>query len=380
MDFSLSKEHKLLQEMYRKFAENEVKPLAQEIDEEERFPRENIGKLARYGFFGIPYPKEYEGQGGDYLAYIMAVEELAKVCATTATIVAAHATLGVFPIFQYGNEEQKKKYLPDLLSGRKLGAFALTEPGAGSDSSMQQTKAVRDGDNYIINGTKCFITNAGEADVYIVSTMTDKSKGNHGISTFIIEKGTPGFTFGKHEKKMGIRGSATADLIFENAVVPAANMLGQEGQGFKIMMSTLDAGRISIGAVATGIAEGAYDICVKYVKERKQFGRNLAAFQNTKFELADIKTRIDAAQLMLYRAACEKEAGRPYGLYAAQCKYLCAATASDATRRCLQLFGGYGYMREYDIERMMRDAKITEIYEGTSEVQKIVIANHLKIK
>ncbi|MCJ7855060.1 acyl-CoA dehydrogenase [Lachnospiraceae bacterium NSJ-143] len=380
MDFSLSKEHKLLQEMYRKFAETEIKPLAQEIDEEERFPRESVPKLARYGFFGIPYPKEYGGQGGDYLAYAMAIEELAKVCATTATLVAAHATLCVFPIYQFGNEEQKRKYLPDLLSGKKLGAFGLTEPGAGSDSSMQQTKAYRDGDNYILNGTKCFITNAGEADVYIISTMTDKSKGNKGITTFIVDGDTPGFSIGKHEKKMGIRGSATADLIFENAVVPASNMLGQEGQGFKIMMSTLDAGRISIGALALGIAEGAYDACYKYVKERKQFGKNIAAFQNTQFELADIKTRIDAAQLICYRAACEKEAGRPYGLYAAQCKYLCAATASDATRRCLQLFGGYGYMREYDIERMMRDAKITEIYEGTSEVQKIVIANHLKIK
>ncbi len=380
MDFSLSKEQQLLQEMYRKFAENEVKPLAQEIDEEERFPRETVDKLAKYGFLGIPYPKEYEGQGGDYLAYIMAVEELAKVCATTATRVAAHATLGVFPIFEFGTEEQKKRFLPDLLSGRKLGGFALTEPGAGSDSSMQQTKAVRDGDNYILNGTKCFITNAGEADTYVVSTMTDKSKGNHGISTFVVEKDTPGFSVGKHEKKMGIRGSATADLIFENAVVPAANMLGKEGQGFKIMMKTLDAGRISIGAVATGIAEGAYDVCVKYVKERKQFGKNIAAFQNTKFELADIRTRIDAAKLILYKAASEKQAGRPYGLYAAQCKYLCATTASDATRRCLQLFGGYGYMREYEIERMMRDAKITEIYEGTSEVQKIVIANHLNIK
>lgn len=380
MDFSLSKEHKLLQEMYRKFAENEVKPLAQEIDEEERFPRETVEKLAKYGFLGIPYPKEYEGQGADYLAYIMAVEELAKVCATTATIVAAHATLGVFPIYQFGTPEQKKKYLPDLLSGRKLGAFALTEPGAGTDSSMQQTKAVKDGDTYILNGTKCFITNAGEADTYIVSAMTDKSLGNHGISTFIVEKGTPGFSFGKHEKKMGIRGSATADLIFENCVIPAENLIGREGQGFKIMMQTLDAGRISIGAVACGISEGAWDICVKYVKERKQFGRNIAAFQNTQFELTDMKARIDAAQLILYRAACEKEAGRPFGLYASQAKYLCAATASDVTRRCLQLFGGYGYMREYDIERMMRDAKITEIYEGTSEVQKIVMAGHLKIK
>jgi len=381
MDFSLSKEHLLLQEMYRKFAENEVKPIAQEIDEEERFPSETVAKLARYGFLGIPYPKEYEGQGADYLSYIMAVEELGKVCGTTATIVAAHGTLGVFPIYQFGTEEQKRKYLPDLLSGRKLGAFALTEPGAGTDSSMQQTKAIKnENGDYVINGTKCFITNAGEAETYIVSAMTDKSLGNKGISTFIIEKGTPGFSFGKHEKKMGIRGSATADLIFENCVVPKENLLGKEGQGFKIMMQTLDAGRISIAAVACGIAEGAWDICLKYVKERKQFGRNIAAFQNTQFELADMKTRIDAAQLILYRCACEKEAGRPYGLYAAQAKYLCGTTASDVTRRCLQLFGGYGYMREYDIERMMRDAKITEIYEGTSEVQKIVIANHLKIK
>ncbi|MCI1930393.1 MAG: acyl-CoA dehydrogenase [Clostridia bacterium] len=380
MDFALSKEHELLQKLYREFAENEVKPLAQEIDEEERFPRETVEKLAKYGLLGIAYPVEYGGQGADYLAYIMCCEEMGKVCATTATIIGAHSTLCVYPIFTFGTEEQKQKYLPDLLSGRKLGAFALTEPGAGSDSSMQQTKAVKEGDHYILNGTKCFITNAGEADVYVVSTMTDKSKGNHGITTFIIDKDTPGFSFGKHEKKMGIRGSATADLIFENAIVPAENVIGTEGQGFKIMMKTLDAGRISMGALALGIGEGAFDITVKYVKERKQFGKHIAAFQNTKFELADIKTKLDAAQLICYKAACEKDAGRPYGLYAAECKYLCAATASDVTRRCLQLFGGYGYMREYDIERMMRDAKITEIYEGTSEVQKIVMSNHLNIR
>jgi len=380
MDFALSKEHVLLQELYRKFAENEVKPLAQEIDEEEKFPKEIVDKLGKYGMLGIAFPTEYGGQGADYLAYIMCVEQLAKFCGTTATIVAAHSSLCVYPIFAFGTEEQKRKYLPDLTSGRKLGGFALTEPGAGTDSSMQQTKAVKDGDNYILNGTKCFITNGGEADVYIVATMTDKSKGNHGITSFIVEKGTPGFSFGKHEKKMGIRGSATCDLVFENAVIPAKNMIGQEGQGFKIMMQTLDAGRISMAALAMGLGEGAFDITVKYVKERKQFGRSIASFQNTQFELADIKTKLDAAQLICYRAACEKDAGRPFSMYAAQAKYLCASTASDVTRRCLQLFGGYGYMREYDIERMMRDAKITEIYEGTNEVQKIVIANHLKIK
>ena len=380
MEFGYSKEQVLLREMYKKFAETEIKPLAEELDEEERFPVESIPKLARYGFMGIPYPKEYEGQGADYLAYIMAVEELAKVCATTATIVAAHATLGVFPIYQFGTPEQKKKYLPDLLSGRKLGAFALTEPGAGTDSSMQQTTAVLDGDEYVLNGTKVFITNAGYADIYVVIAMTDKSKGNKGISAFIVEKGTPGFSVGKKERKMGIRGSATCDLIFENCRIPKENILGKEGQGFKIAMQTLDGGRIGIASQALGIMQGAIDECVKYVMERRQFGKKIGQFQNTQFELADMATKAEAAKLLVYEAAATKDAGKPYSHLSAMCKYFAGSTASDITRRCLQLFGGYGYTRDYPVERMMRDAKITEIYEGTSEVQKMVISSWMKLK
>lgn len=380
MDFSLSKQHLLLRDLYRKFAETEVKPLAEEIDEEERFPVETVEKLAKYGFMGITFPKEYGGSGADNLAYSMAVEELGKVCATTAVIVSAHTSLCCQPIFQFGTEAQKQKYLVPLAKGEKLGAFGLTEPSAGTDASMQQTKAVLDGDEYVLNGTKIFITNAGYAQVYVIIAMTDVSKGTRGISAFIVEEGTPGFSIGKKERKMGIRGSATCELIFENCRIPKENLLGKEGQGFKIAMQTLDSGRIGIASQALGIAEGAIDECIKYVMERKQFGKKIGQFQNTQFELADMATKTEAARLLVYEAACEKDAHRPYGHLSSMAKYYAATTASDVTRRCLQLYGGYGYTREYPAERMMRDAKITEIYEGTSEVQKIVIANWLKLK
>lgn len=380
MDFSLSKQHLLLRDLYRKFAETEVKPLAEEIDEEERFPVETVEKLAKYGFMGIPFPKEYGGSGADNLAYSMAVEELGKVCATTAVIVSAHTSLCCQPIFQFGTEAQKQKYLVPLAKGEKLGAFGLTEPSAGTDASMQQTKAVLDGDEYVLNGTKIFITNAGYAQVYVIIAMTDVSKGTRGISAFIVEEGTPGFSIGKKERKMGIRGSTTCELIFENCRIPKENLLGKEGQGFKIAMQTLDSGRIGIASQALGIAEGAIDECIKYVMERKQFGKKIGQFQNTQFELADMATKTEAARLLVYEAACEKDAHRPYGHLSSMAKYYAATTASDVTRRCLQLYGGYGYTREYPAERMMRDAKITEIYEGTSEVQKIVIANWLKLK
>lgn len=380
MDFTLSKEHKLLQELYKKFAETEVKPLAEELDEEERFPVETVKKFQKYGFLGIPFPEQYGGAGADNLAYSMAVEEIAKVCGTSSVIISAHTSLCCQPIYQFGTEEQKQKYLVPLAKGEKLGAFGLTEPSAGTDSSMQQTKAVLDGDAYVLNGTKIFITNAGYADTYVIIAMTDKAKGNRGISAFIVEADTPGFTIGKKERKMGIRGSATCELIFENCRVPKENLLGQEGQGFKIAMQTLDAGRIGIASQALGIAEGAFDECVKYVKERKQFGKTIGQFQNTQFELADMASKIEACKLLVREAACEKDAGRPYGHLASMSKYLCASLASDVSRRCLQLHGGYGYTREYPAERMMRDAKITEIYEGTSEVQKMVIAAWLKLK
>ena len=380
MDFKLSKEHELLRKMYREFAQNEVKPLAAELDEEERFPAETIPKLAKLGLLGIPFPKKYGGAGGNNLAYAMAVEEIAKTCGTTSVIICAHTSLCCYPIYAYGTEEQKMKYLPDLLSGRKLGAFGLTEPGAGTDASGQQTTAVLEGDHYVLNGVKCFITNATEAETFVVFAMTDKSKGNHGISAFIVEKDFPGFSIGKHEKKMGIRGSATSDLIFEDCRVPAENLLGQEGEGFKIAMKTLDGGRIGIASQALGIGEGAVEEAIKYTKERVQFGKRISQFQNTQFQLADMHTRMQAAQYVVYAAAMKKQNHEPYSMDAAMAKLFAAEAASDVTRRAVQLFGGYGYTREYPVERMMRDAKITEIYEGTSEVQRMVIASNLGVK
>lgn len=380
MDFRMDKEHLLLQQMYRAFAETEVEPVAADVDATEEVPMENVKKMARYGFFGIPFPKEYGGQGADYLAYAMAVEELSKKCATTGVIVSAHTSLCCAPIYENGTEEQKRKYLPDLLAGKKIGAFGLTEPGAGTDASGQRTTAVLDGDEYVLNGSKIFITNAGFADVFVIIAMTDRSKGNHGISAFIVERGTPGFTVGEPEDKMGIRGSSTCELIFEDCRIPKENLLGREGKGFKLAMKTLDGGRIGIASQALGIAEGAIDETVKYTSERKQFGRRISQFQNTQFELADMKTTAEAAQLLVYRAADAKGNGEVYGHYAAMAKLFAAEAASDITRRCLQLFGGYGYTRDYPIERMMRDAKITEIYEGTSEVMKMVVSGWMGVK
>ena len=382
MDFHLSKEHLLVRKMYREFAENEVKPLAEELDEEERFPMETVEKMAKLGMMGIYFPKQYGGAGGDVLSYAMCVEELAKVCGTTAVIVSAHTSLCCAPIFENGTEEQKMKYLPDLLSGRKIGAFGLTEPGAGTDASGQQTTAVKnENGDYVLNGSKCFITNGNVADTFVVFAMTDKSKGNHGISAFIVEKGFKGFSIGKHEKKMGIRGSATSDLIFEDCIVPKENLLGQEGKGFKVAMGTLDGGRVGVAAQALGIGEGAIDEAIAYTKERMQFKKRLSQFQNTQFQMADMKTRADAAQLLVYRAAKAKDVGDPNcGFYSSMAKLFAAEMASDVTRRAVQLFGGYGYTREYPVERMMRDAKITEIYEGTSEVQRMVISSHLGVK
>jgi len=379
MNFQLSKEHEMARQLFRNFAVDEVEPLAQEIDEEERFPVETVEKMHRYGFMGIPFPKEYGGQGCDYLTYVMAVEELSKFCGTTGVILSAHTSLCGSPLMEYGTEEQKKKYLTKVASGEWLGAFGLTEPGAGTDAAGQQTKAVLDGDNYILNGNKIFITNASYADVYIIMAMTDKSAGTRGISAFIVESTFPGFSIGKKESKMGIRGSATCELVFEDCVVPKENLLGKIGQGFKIAMKTLDGGRIGIAAQALGIAQGSIDETVKYVKERKQFGKSISKFQNTQFQLAEMQTKVDAARMLVYRAACSKDAGKEYGVDAAMAKLFAAETAMDVTTKAVQLHGGYGYTRDYPVERMMRDAKITEIYEGTSEVQKMVIsANMLK--
>lgn len=379
MDFRLSDEHKLLCEMYEKFAQNEVKPLAQEVDEEEKFPLETVKKLGRYGMMGIPFPKEYGGAGGDSLAYVMAVEELSKVCGTTGVVVSAHTSLCCSPIYEFGTESQKRKYLPKLLSGEYIGAFGLTEPGAGTDAAGQQTKAVLDGDHWVLNGTKIFITNAGHADIFIIFAMTDKSLGTRGISAFIVERKFEGFRVGKEEKKMGIRGSSTCELIMENCIVPKENLLGDINKGFKIAMKTLDGGRIGIAAQALGIGEGAIDEAVKYVKERKQFGKRISQFQNTQFKLADMRTRMQAAKWLVYAAAMKKDSGEPYSEDAAMAKLFAAEAASEVTRQAVQLFGGYGYTREYPVERMMRDAKITEIYEGTSEVQRMVIASAMKV-
>ena len=382
MDFHLSKEHEMIRKMYREFAETEVKPLAEEIDETERFPMETIEKAAKLGMLGIYFPKKYGGAGGDVLSYAMCVEEMSKVCGTTGVIISAHTSLCCAPIFENGTEEQKMKYLPDLLSGRKLGAFGLTEPNAGTDASGQQTTAVLDesGENYILNGSKCFITNGNVAETFVVFAMTNPKLGNKGISAFIVEKSFPGFSTGKHEKKMGIRGSSTCDLIFEDCIVPKENLLGKEGEGFKIAMKTLDGGRIGIASQALGLGEGAVEEAIKYTKERVQFKKRLSQFQNTQFQLADMHTRMQAAQFLVYSAAMKKELHEPYSMDAAMAKLFAAEAASDVTRRAVQLFGGYGYTREYPVERMMRDAKITEIYEGTSEVQRMVIANHLGVK
>lgn len=379
MDFNLSKEHLLLQEMYRSFAENEVKPLAEEVDEEERFPVETVKKMAKNGMMGIPFPKEYGGQGGDVLGYAMCVEELSKVCGTTGVIVSAHTSLCGAPIYENGTEAQKQKYLIPLAKGEKLGAFGLTEPGAGTDASGQQTKAVLEGDHYVLNGSKIFITNAGYADIFIIFAMTDKSKGTRGISAFIVERDFPGFSVGKHEKKMGIKGSSTCELIMENCIVPKENLLGAEGRGFGIAMKTLDGGRIGIAAQALGLGEGAVEEAVKYTKERTQFGRRISQFQNTQFQLADMHTQMEAAKLLVYKAACKKEAKQPYTMDAAMAKLFAADAAMAVTTKAVQLFGGYGYTREYPVERMMRDAKITEIYEGTSEVQRMVISANLGV-
>lgn len=379
MNFMLSKEHEMLRTLYKEFSEKEAKPLAGEVDESEEFPRGTVEKMAKIGFLGIPVPREYGGQGCDPLAYAMCVEELSKVCGTTGVIVSAHTSLCCDPIQTYGTEEQKRKYLIPLAKGEKLGAFGLTEPNAGTDAQGQQTKAVLEGDEYVLNGSKIFITNGKEADVYVVFAITSvttdaRGRSKKSISAFIVEKGTPGFTFGTKEKKMGIRGSSTYELIFTDCRIPKENLLGQEGKGFGIAMHTLDGGRIGIAAQALGLAAGALEATIAYVQERKQFGKPISAFQNTQFQLADMATKVEAARLLVYKAAVAKATQKSYSLEAAQAKLYAAEVAMEVTTKAVQLHGGYGYTREYDVERMMRDAKITEIYEGTSEVQRMVIS------
>ena len=380
MNFKFNEEEQEIIDMLHDFAVKEVAPLAAEIDEQERFPEETWHKLADMGMMGIAYPEEYGGAGLSYLTYIACCEELAKHCATTSVMVSAHSSLCCWPIEHFGTEEQKQKYLPALCSGEKLGAFGLTEPGAGTDAAMQKTTAEDKGDHWLINGSKIFITNAGYASVFVIFAMTDKSLGTKGISAFIVDRDTPGFSVGAHEKKMGIRGSSTCELIFDNCKVPKENLLGEVGKGFKIAMMTLDGGRIGIGAQALGIAQGCIDQTVKYTQERIQFGKRISQFQNTQFQLADMQTKVDAARLLIYRAAQAKQDGEPYSHLAAMGKLFASETASDVTRRCVLVVGGFGYTGEYAFERLMRDAKITEIYEGTSEVQRMVISGWMGVK
>ena len=388
MDFTLDQKHEMARDLFKQFAETEVKPLAQETDETEVFPAETVAKMGKYGFMGIPVPKEYGGQGCDPLTYAMCVEELSKVCGTTGVIVSAHTSLCVDPIQTFGTDAQKAKYLPDLCSGKKLGAFGLTEPGAGTDAQGQQTKAVFDEatNEWVLNGSKCFITNGKEADVYVIIAVTGKiekrGRVQKEISAFLVEKGTPGFTFGTKENKMGICASSTYELIFTDCRIPADAILGAKGKGFGIAMHTLDGGRIGIAAQALGLAEGALETTINYVKERKQFGRSIAQFQNTQFQLADMATKVEAAKLLVYKAAMKKaqyqqDHKTSYSVEAAMAKLCAAEVAMEVTTKCVQLHGGYGYIKEYDVERMMRDAKITEIYEGTSEVQRMVISANL---
>lgn len=380
MNFKFNEDEQSVLDMLKDFAINEVAPKAAEVDENERFPEETWHALADMGMMGVAYPEEYGGAGMSYLTYIAVCEELAKYCATTSVLVSAHSSLCTWPISEYGTEEQKQKYLTKLASGEWLGAFGLTEPGAGTDAAGQKTVAVDKGDHWVLNGSKIFITNAGYANVFVIFAMTDKSLGTKGISAFIVERDFPGFSVGTHEKKMGIRGSSTYELIMEDCIVPKENLLGELNKGFKVAMTTLDGGRIGIGAQALGIAQGAINECVKYVKERTQFGKRISQFQNTQFELADMQCKVDAARLLIYRAAQAKQDHEPYSHMAAMGKLFASEVASDVTRRCLQLVGGYGYTREYPFERFMRDAKITEIYEGTSEVQKMVISGWMGVK
>jgi len=377
MDFNLTREQELIRKMMKDFTENEVKPIAAETDKTCQYPRENIEKLFNLGIMGMIVPKEYGGAGADDVSSAIAIEELSKQCASTGDIVATHNGLCCGPIIQHGTEDQKKKYLPMLTTGRKVGAFALTEPNAGSDASKGQTEAKLDGDHYVMNGSKIFITNGYVADVFVVFAMTDKTKGTKGISAFIVESSFPGFSVGKHEEKMGLHGSPTAEIVFTDCIVPKENLLGREGKGFGIAMQTLDGGRIGIAAQSLGIAEGALHEAVEYTKGRVQFGKPISKFQNTQFTLADMELGCEAGRLLTYKAAKLKSDGLRFTKEAAMAKLFCSEHAMKTTTKALQMFGGYGYTKDYPMERMMRDAKITEIYEGTSEVQRIVISANM---
>ena len=379
MDFKLTKTQMLQQELFRKFAETEVKPIAKDMDEKEEFSAELLQKLQKIGAFGIPYSREYGGQGADVLTYTLCMEEMSKVDASTGITLSVHTSLCCPCINEFGTEEQKQKYLRPLVDGSKIGCFGLTEPGAGTDAAGVRTEATLDGDYYVLNGTKMFTTNSGFADIFIVFALTDKSKGPKGMSAFIVERGYEGLTVGPNIERMGIRAASNCEVIYENVRVPKENLLGKEGQGYKIAMTALGGGRIGIGAQSVGIAQGAIDETLKYVKERKQGGKPIGKYQNTQFKLAECQTKVDAARLMVWRAATEKDNHGNYAPYAAMCKYFASDVANEVTRQCVQLFGGYGYCREYPVERAMRDAKITEIYEGTNEAMKMIISGSMKV-
>lgn len=377
MNFRLSEEHDMIRKMVRDFAKNEVAPTAAERDEEERFDREIFDKMAELGLTGIPWPEEYGGIGSDYLAYCIAVEELSRVCASTGVMLSAHTSLAGWPIFKFGNEEQKQKYLRPMAEGKSIGAYGLTEPGSGSDAGAMRTTAKEDGDHYVLNGSKIFITNGGVADIYVVFALTDPSSKHKGTTAFIVESSFPGFSVGKKEKKLGIRSSPTTEIIFEDCRVPKENILGEVGEGFKIAMMTLDGGRNGIAAQAVGIAQGALDAAVDYAKERQQFGKPIAANQGIGFKLADMATSVEAARLLTYQAAWLESEGLPYGKESAMSKLFAGDAAMKVTTEAVQVFGGYGYTKDYPVERFMRDAKITQIYEGTQEIQRLVISRML---
>ncbi|WP_397537024.1 acyl-CoA dehydrogenase [Rummeliibacillus pycnus] len=376
MNFTLSEEHEMIRKMVRDFAENEVAPTAAERDENETFDRAIFDQMAELGLTGIPWPEEYGGIGSDYLAYVIAVEELSRVCASTGVTLSAHTSLAGWPVYKFGTEEQKQKYLRPMAEGKKIGAYGLTEPGSGSDAGGMKTTAKLDGDHYVLNGSKIFITNGGIADIYVVFAVTDPEDRN-GTSAFIVEADFEGFSVGKKEKKMGIRSSPTTEIIFDNCRVPKGNLLGAEGDGFKIAMKTLDGGRNGIAAQAVGIAQGALDAAVAYSKERVQFGKPISANQGVSFKLADMATATEASRLLTYQAAWLESNNLPYGKQSAMAKLMAGDTSMKVTTEAVQVFGGYGYTKEYPVERFMRDAKITQIYEGTQEIQRLVISRML---
>lgn len=378
MEFKLSDQHQMMQKMFREFCQKEIAPYAAENDVKAVFPTEIIRKLGAQGFMGIPIPEEYGGAGADFLTYILCIEEVSRACASTGVILAVHTSVGTFPILNYGTEEQKQKYVPKLAAGEYVGAFALTEPGAGSDASALRTLAKRDGDDYVLNGTKIFISNGGHAQVYTVFATVDRALGTKGITAFLVEKDTPGFRIGAIEKKMGLNADVTTELIFEDCRIPASQLLGKEGEGFKIAMSLLDGGRIGIGAQGLGIAQAAFDEALKYAQFREQFNQPIFNFQAISFKLADMATQIEAARLLVYQAAFRKENGLPNGKQASMAKMFATDTAMAVATEAVQILGGYGYSREYPVERLMRDAKITQIYEGTNQIQRLVIAKALE--